>query len=489
MSRLLVRRNDPQTSVSMQIVLAMIEEIQRGRLGAGDPLPSTRDLAGHLRVNRKTVVLAYEELKAQGWLRSDRRRGTFVAPGLVHSTAPIHTNVRTNSTSKPRGFIPDEPLLWPSLHDLRLDDGTPDQKLVPGKALAHAYSSAVRLAQRRGLLGYGDPRGTEELRHSVSKMLNHDRGMNTTAANICITRGSQMALYVVAQCFVARDDTVAFEELTYPPAAQAFQIAGAQIAAVGLDAEGVNLDQLESLCRRRRVRLVYLTPHHQFPTTVMLTPSRRIRLRALAQQFGFTIVEDDYDHEFHFEHQPMFPLASNDPTGQIVYIGSFSKILSPTLRVGYIAGPELLINRLARWIGVIDRQGDPITELSLVALIEAGALRSHARKVHSTMRHRRDAFAVALRNHLGDRVSFDLPAGGLAFWIRFNDDSSRLAERLAHAGLDFLSAERCKLRSSPILGARLGFAAQNERRSEIAIKMLAASLAAGQAMRATPTKP
>ena len=219
------------------------------------------------------------------------------------------------------------------------------------------------------------------------------RGLNTIPDNICVTRGSQMALYVIAQSIIAKDDTVIFEELTYPPAVQAFTLAGAKVQAAKLGPEGIDLNHLESICRRTRVRAVYLTPGHQFPTTLVLRPSARLRLRALAAQFGFIVVEDDYDHEFQFDHQPMFPLASNDHAGQIIYVGSFSKVLSPSLRVGYVAGSSRLIAEIGNWIGAIDRQGDPITELAIVELIESGQLRRHIKRVHAVFDKRRTAFA------------------------------------------------------------------------------------------------
>ena len=147
-------------------------------------------------------------------------------------------------------------------------------------------------------------------------MLNMTRGLNTTPENICVTRGSQMALYVIAHSIVDKDDAVIFEELTYPPAVQAFTLAGAKVQAAKLGPEGIDLNNLEAICRRTRVRAVYLTPGHQFPTTVVLRPSARLRLRALAAQFGFIVIEDDYDHEFQFDHQPMFPLASNNHAGR-----------------------------------------------------------------------------------------------------------------------------------------------------------------------------
>jgi GntR family transcriptional regulator/MocR family aminotransferase len=469
----LIVRAEGRGSLSLRIAQAIIEEIQRGRLAAGDSLPGTRDLARDLAVNRKTVVQAYEELTAQGWVTTDQRRGTFVARSIGGAIKPADPEPIKPFVG-PRGREVRPPLLWPLQGKVRFDDGVPDQRLIPTTAIAQAYASAARAAGRQRLLGYGDPRGTEPLRQSISKMLNMTRGLNTTPDNICVTRGSQMALYVIAQCIVARDDTVLFEELTYPPAVQAFMLAGARIAAARLTPDGIDLDHLESICRTTRVRALYLTPGHQFPTTVVLRPNARLRLRALAAQFGFVVVEDDYDHEFHFEHQPMFPLASGDHAGQIIYVGSFSKILSPSLRVGYIAGPSRLIEQIGNWIGTIDRQGDPITELAIVELIESGQLRRHVKRVHGIFDKRRTAFASALRAELGGFATFEVPTGGLAFWVRFPDsvDLDKVERGFTERGPQFLTSAECAISGRPKPAARLGFASLDGHEMEATIAAL-----------------
>ena len=477
----LIVRAEGRGSLSLRIAQAIIEEIQRGRLAAGDSLPGTRDLARDLAVNRKTVVQAYEELTAQGWVTTDQRRGTFVARSIGRTPAPSKTAAPEPmpAIAEPRGREVRPPLLWPHEGKVRFDDGVPDQRLIPTTAIAQAYASAARASARQRLLGYGDPRGTELLRQSISKMLNMTRGLSTTPDNICVTRGSQMALYVIAQCIVARDDTVIFEELTYPPAVQAFTLAGARVAAARLTPEGIDLKHLEDICRRTRVRAVYLTPGHQFPTTVVLRPSARLKLRALAAQFGFVVVEDDYDHEFQFDHQPMFPLASGDHPGQIIYVGSFSKILSPSLRVGYIAGPSRLIEQIGNWIGTIDRQGDPITELAIVELIEFGQLRRHVKRVHAIFDKRRMAFAHALRAELGGLATFEMPTGGLAFWVRFPDatDFSELERR---SPLQFLTSNECAISGRPKPAARLGFASLDAHEMEVTIETLKHAVTASQ---------
>jgi GntR family transcriptional regulator/MocR family aminotransferase len=460
----------------LRIAQAIIEEIERGRLAAGDSLPGTRDLARELDVNRKTVVLAYEELAAQGWVTTDSRRGTFVSRNVSDALphrAPIV--LPTSSPSRPRGQLVAPPLLWPPHGKSGFDDGVPDPRLIPTASIAQAYAGAARAAGRQNLLTYGDPRGTPALRASISKMLNLTRGLNTTPERICVTRGSQMALYTIAQCLVGRDDTVIFEELTYPPAVQAFRLAGAQVKSVRLTTEGIDLDHLEQICRREQVRAIYLTPGHQFPTTVVLKPEKRLRLRALAAQFGFFVIEDDYDHEFHFDQQPMFPLASNDSSGHIIYVGSFSKILSPSLRVGYVAATPRIVERLGNWIGVIDRQGDPITELAIVELIESGQLRRHIRRVHALFDERRAAFAAALDDHLSDLAAYDKPSGGLAFWVRFPDWAARVLSK--DASPHVLTAEACALSGDAAPAARLGFASLDTREMHDAVKHLRDQLA------------
>jgi GntR family transcriptional regulator / MocR family aminotransferase len=475
----LIVRAEGRGSLCLRIAQAIIEEIQRGRLTAGDSLPGTRDLARDLAVNRKTVVQAYEELAAQGWVRTDSRRGTFVAHN-ISGTAPEKAPARNSmqAIAGPRGRKINAPLLWPQQGKVRFDDGIPDQRLIPTMAIAQAYAGAARAAARQRLLGYGDPRGTEQLRQSISKMLNMTRGLNTTPDNICVTRGSQMALYVIAQCIVARDDTVIFEELTYPPAVQAFTLAGARVATARVTPDGIDLDHLEDICRRTRARAIYLTPGHQFPTTVVLRPSARLRLRALAAQFGFVVVEDDYDHEFQFDHQPMFPLASSDHAGQIIYVGSFSKILSPSLRVGFVAGPARLMEQIGNWIGTIDRQGDPITELAIVELIESGQLRRHVKRVHAIFDKRRTAFANALTEELGALASFDMPAGGLAFWVRFPEwtDLTKLEQRWRSGGPQFLTSNACAIGGRPKPAARLGFASLDGHELRVTIACLREAL-------------
>ncbi len=156
-------------------------------------------------------------------------------------------------------------------------------------------------------------------------------------------------------------DVVLVESLTYLEAVRVVEECGAKIVAVSLDKQGVNVDEVERMCRAHKVRAIFLTPHHQFPTTVALQPDRRLHLLNLARQFGFAVIEDDYDHEFHFESQPLLPMASYAPE-RVIYVGSLSKLLLPALRIGYIVAPPKVVNALAQQVMLLDSMGNTLTE-------------------------------------------------------------------------------------------------------------------------------
>ncbi|WP_321914576.1 PLP-dependent aminotransferase family protein [Paraburkholderia sp. J11-2] len=453
--------------VARQIVQAIIQEIRRGRLTPGAPLPGSRELAKALDVNRKTVVLAYEELTAQGWLTSEKTRGTFVSSALpekgIEAVKPADSGIARDLGVRLAGSGPDVQCLYGEDGYLTFDDGAPDTRLVPVAELAAAWRKALLAASQRNRLGYGDPRGTLRLRREILGMLSSERGITANEDNICIVRGSQMGIYVAARVLIRPGDCVVVEELTYPPAREAFRAAGAEIVTVGLDEDGLKVDELEKLCYRKRVRAVYVTPHHQFPTTVLLPAARRMRMLALAEQFDFAIIEDDYSHEFHFTHRPMLPLASFDRRGKVVYVGSMSKLLTPSLRIGYLIAPQPFIDRAAGEVTIIDRQGDPATEAAVSDLLASGVIHSHTKKVMKIYAERRDLLARLLATHLDEWLSFELPIGGLALWTvcKQDIDMAALQDAAAREGVRFLAAGQFSAKHRALPALRLGFGSLN----------------------------
>jgi GntR family transcriptional regulator/MocR family aminotransferase len=463
----------------LQIAHAIMDGIKRGRLAPGSALPGTRELAELVGVNRKTAQQAYEELLAQGWLTAEAKRGTFVSAALpvVEEVQAPQPHAPAAAAFQLRRAAPNLPYSPPARGALVFDDGAPDTRLMPAPLVARAWRRALLDASHRNLLGYGDPRGLLMLREAVADMLNADRGLNVTAENICITRGSQMAIYLASRLLVQHGDFAAIETLSYPPAREAFFAAGAQILAVGLDEQGMCLDELEELCRRQHIRAVYVTPHHQFPTTVTMPPDRRIKLLALAEEYRFVIVEDDYDHEFHFAHRPVLPLASAQNWERLLYIGSLSKLLSPSLRIGYLVGAADVIARAGAEIMMIDRQGDPATEAAAAELMRDGVLKSHTRKVLRLYEERRQCLAAALGAALGTRAAFSVPQGGLALWVNFAAGLKLTPAALAAQNIGVTPGQAFCANGHATNGARLGFGSMNETELRGAVTRLARALA------------
>lgn len=449
-------------ALHVQICDAVVAGIRSNRLSPGSPLPGSRALAERLGINRKTVQLAYDELVARGWATAERRRGTFVSlsPPVAPSADAGAGAGRRPASARSGRAIPAAP---PS-GMIVFDDGAPDTRLVPVTALAQAYHSALRRLSRNNRLADEHTLGSLALRQSISTMLNFNRGMATVPERICLTRGSQMAIFLVARILTGPGTTAALEEPGYGQARAAFRRSGADLAPIPVDGEGMRVDVLEKVCRTRRLACVYVTPHHQFPTTVQLSPERRRRLLELSERYGFTIVEDDYDHEFHFSGRPILPLASEAPNAGIVYVGSFSKVLSPHVRSGFIAASAGFIRDAASWVMQIDRLGDPVKELALSELIDSGTLQRHHDRARQIYDRRRQSFAELLQRNFGACARFSVPHGGLAFWVEFEAPvgTASFTGKARGAGIRLLPA-RLFWTGKPLVGAtRIGYAHMTE---------------------------
>src|SRR5262249_49895066 len=300
--------------------------------------------------------------------------------------------------------------------------GWPDLRLVPTTALARAWRRAIE-GRGRQALAYGRSQGHPRLRAAIVSMLNATRGLALTESRVLITRGTQGALAVIAHGLLRPGDVVAVEDPGYRRGWQALTLTGARVVPVSVDAHGVSIDDLAAVAAKEaRLRAIFVTPHHQLPTTVTLSPQRRLQLLALARTHRFAIIEDDYDHEFHYDGRPILPIASADAHGSVIYVGSLSKTLAPGLRLGYIAAPEAVVAHLTGYRALLETQGDPVLESAVAELLEDGEVQRHVRRMRRIYRGRRDAMAGFLADELGDAVSVAKPVGGTAFWVRVAPD-------------------------------------------------------------------
>lgn len=470
-----------------QIAEGVSGEISRGRLQPGAKLPSTRGLAQQLQVNRNTVVAAYRELLEQGWITSERARGYFVHGDIDASRRNRSRARATGDTAGYRLTASVDPRFGGG--DLGIDassegafryhlsGGRPDPRLMPTELLARAYRRALRTEGRK-VLDYGSPYGHPRLRTALAEMLASVRALPITADEVLVTRGSQMAIDLTFASLISAGQRVAVEAYGYPPAWAAMRRHGAQLCPVEVDAEGMRVHDLPALHQEAPLRAIYLTPHHQYPTTHTLSPARRLWLLEFARRERIAIVEDDYDHEFHYQGRPVLPLASRDPSRQVIYVGSLSKVLAPGLRIGYAVAPPAVLAQMAQIRTHVDRQGDLATELALAELMEDGEVQRHVWRVRRAYETRRAAFVRALERHLPDVISAPVPAGGIALWGRVAPGISpvRWAEAGAVRGVRVTPGTRLRVdgRASPYL--RLGFARHTEAELAAGVRALAAAL-------------
>jgi GntR family transcriptional regulator/MocR family aminotransferase len=463
-----------------QIARGISEEIRRGRFRPGDPLPGYRTIARQLGVSRNTVIAAYRELQEQGFVVTRPVVGSVVAP-RPPAAAPDPPGPAKRSASRLGFDLADGTGPLSQAHRaglLEVGTGVPDPRLVPGAALGRAYRRAVT-AHAGAVLAPGDPRGHPRLRQALAAMLAGTRGLTATADEIFVTRGSQMALYLLAEAISPRGGGIAVEELGDRRAWEAFARAGARCHPVPVDEGGLDVEALDRLAAASggTLRAVLVTPHRQYPTLVAMAPERRARLLAVAAARRLAVLELDHDSEFHFEGAPARSLASQDPAGVVVHVGTLSKLFAASLRLGFIVAPLSLVARLKGLRAAVDRHGDPALELAMAELMEDGELERHLNRMVLAYRSRRDALCAALAAHLGAALEVVPPAGGLALWALLREpvDLDAWAARAMEAGVAFRPGRVFAFEGRAVPALRMGFAAHAERELEEAVRRMAAA--------------
>lgn len=469
---------DDRLPLFLQLANAIADDIHRGRLKPGDPLPGTRELAQSLGVSRNTVVAGYDELAAEGLVDTRVGGGTRVAATAPPPRAPpAPADAPTYALAPMPPHLPAPPAPA-AAGALSLAAGVPDPRLFPSAALARAFRRAIG-PRARSLLGYTDPCGHPRLRCALADMLARTRGLSATPENVMVTRSIEQAIDLVARALLAPGDVVAVEAFGYPPAWSVLQMAGARLLPLPLDDDGLDVDALQALLARERVRAVFLTPHHQFPTTRVMSAPRRERLAALALEHRFAIIEDDYDHEYHYAGKPVLPIAAGAGRAHVVYVGALSGVLAPGIGTAFVTAPPPVFERLAALRAASDARGDAAMECAIAELFEDGELLRHVRRTRRVYAARRDALADALARHLGGALRFRLPAGGLALWARADDgiDVAAWARAGADEGVGFRDARAFDFRRRPQPYLRLGFSYLDEAELEEAARRMARALA------------
>ncbi|MBT1690767.1 MocR-like pyridoxine biosynthesis transcription factor PdxR [Dawidia soli] len=470
--------------VYLQISHAMIAGIRQGKLRKGLKLPGTRGLADLLHVNRMTVVAAYQELDAQGWIEMHARQGTFVkavppllAPtGITRQPLPAGFPAAAGFSYDKKRILPIATSNFPSTGKLIFNDGFPDIRLAPIDALGATIRNLSRRTANRKYLQYGGAQGTLPLRETLAEFLCDTRGLAVTPENILITKGAQMGIFVAGSVILKPGDDVIVGTPGYDMADTTFRQLGARLNEVPVDAEGIDTARVERLCKKKKIRLLYVIPHHHNPTTVTLSPERRMHLLHLAAMYKFAILEDDYDYDFHYASRPIMPMVSHDSRGHVIYVGTLTKTFAPSVRFGFVVAPADFIQTATYFRKMVDTQGDSFMEHAIAELYRDGTLTRHIKKSVKLYRERRDHFCDLLQTELRDHIDFTVPDGGMSVWARFHADLKKVSARALEKGLvikDGTSYDTDKIKYNAV---RLGFASLNLKEQEQAVGILKAVL-------------
>ncbi|HEU5156771.1 MAG TPA: PLP-dependent aminotransferase family protein [Streptosporangiaceae bacterium] len=485
---------DGQGDLSGRIYRQLLDAVLDGRLRPGERLPPTRRLAGHLDVSRNTVSLAYERLIAEGFLVARVGAGTFVRAEPLRGARPARPSGPARQAPAGRGVRPrgvwrsvlasaavPEPPAAPegaAAPTYNFRAGVPDTGLFPLQTWRRLVAGELRSAAVRSAGGYGGPAGHAGLRAAIARYAGLSRSVRAGADDVLVTRGAQQAFDLIGRVLIEPGMCVAVEEPGYPQVRLLFRTLGARVAAVPVDAEGLDVTAIPAAAR-----LVYVTPSHQFPLGTPMSLERRAALLEWAERRGAVVIEDDYDSEFRFADRPLEPLQSLDRGGRVIYVGSFSKTMLPMLRLGYLVAPASLRPALRAAKRLADWQGEFTTQAALARFIDDGLLARHVRKAarHYAARHER--IGTALRRDLCDWLAPVPSIAGLHVCARLRPDVRvDMAEVLRRADAAGVAVEDLAryCAETPQPGLVLGYGAIPLERIDQGLRRLAACFASGR---------
>lgn len=461
-------------NLGMQFNQELRKLIKSGKLSAGESLPSMRLLAEQLGVHRHTIRVALEELISEGWLEAIPRKGYFVASNIPTEYFEAKVSAEKKKTSLFR-FEVHSNIQMPDYAPLNkikynFQSGLPDLRLVPTNEIKTFIADALKYG-RRDILDYGDTLGSKKLRGKLQEYFRRMRGIDNK--EVAITNGSQEGLYLISQLLINQGDSIIMENIGYMPAYTTFKNAGANVELINMDTDGINVDQFEKLLKKKKIKGIFLTPLHQFPTTKVLSVAKRYKIYELCQKHNVFIIEDDYDHEFHFK-PPIHPIAADDPSNLVIYLSTFSKSIYPSSRMGFIALPPQLLKPFQQYKRITTHQNDGVMQEALFQWMDSGGLEKHLRKMRRIYQRRRDIMICELLKIKSKNrtLSWEEPQGGMALWLNLNKDSSQFARQAENKGVFVHPEESYRLDMKPGTHLRLGYSNQNEDEIQAGLSLL-----------------
>ena len=464
----------------LQVSGQIINAIQRSYLTKGTMLPGTRVLSQLLKVHRNTAVAIYEELASQGWVEIIPNKGTFVLEPEKKTAKIKATSQKINEAytyAKTTGFPFQKSFHLASTVQFTnakysINDGKPDLRLHPVHQFTRWYSAAMK---RKTLIKKWNR--TAEFYNAVfptqlCNYLNATRGFHISPNNLINTRSTEMSLYVVSQLLIKPNDVVLVGHLSNYASNMIFQQTGASIKTIPVDNDGLDIEYIKKHFIKHSIRCVYICAHRDYPTTVKLSAERRLALLQLAKEYGFAIIEDDFDYDFQFEGSAMLPMASADANGMVIYLGKFGKSLFPSFQTGFVVAPENLISEAKNYLELLDKQGDLIQEQMLSELISEGEIYRLMKKNIVIYKKRRDLLCSLLTKYFLETAQWEIPSGGLAIWLQFHPKISLLKLAKEAEKNDLYLPKTILYQDKNTCAIRFGFGHLNEEEIEPVIKKL-----------------
>jgi GntR family transcriptional regulator/MocR family aminotransferase len=477
---LLEQNHDRQPSLSGRLYRAIRTAIVDGTLHAGDRLPSTRALASDLGVSRSTAEVAYAQLEEEGYLERSTGSGSFVScastvrsslrrkSALPQAAPETLLSSRGQRIARMGGCVD-------ALEVRAFSAGMPALDSFPAAIWQRLLARHARHAPQRWMM-YGDRQGLPQLREAIAQYLSLSRGVDCDAGQVLVLTSSQQALTLIAMMMLDAGDQVWLEDPGYRGAQTAFSGAGAALVPVPVDGDGMRID--DALHAAPKARLAYVTPSHQYPLGMALSLPRRLQLIEWARRERAWIVEDDYDSEFHYDSRPIAAIHGLDRHQRVLYVGTFSKVLFPGIRVAYLVVPKPLVQAFVDGRSQIDGHTSPLTQAVLADFMQDGHFMAHVRRMRELYRARRNIFLEELERHLGGRLLPGAAAGGLQMSCLLPDQrhaDRRVSAIAADAGIDLPLLSRLHLGPQARQGFVMGFSALAPGDIREAMKRLAAA--------------
>nr|WP_068891324.1 PLP-dependent aminotransferase family protein [Pedobacter panaciterrae] len=472
------------TAIYLQIVFEFIKAIQLGLLPKGTKLPGTRILCKLLAVNRNTLIKAFQDLESQGFIEILSNRGTFILSDqkqiarnkAIPSISNSLSSVTTGFTFKHSSVL-ENPIAVSDLA-LQFNDGLPDLRLVHTDVLARLYVSKLKRQKNTKTWEQIQTHSHLNFKMQFSNFLNLTRGLRISPSNLLTTTSHEISLYLVTKLLISPGDKVVVASPGYYLSNMTLSDSGAKIISVPIDDEGIDTDSLRQVCEDHTIRILYLTSNYHYPTTIALSAKRRMEILELANQYGFIILEDDYDFDFHHDNNPILPLAAFDSNERVVYVGSFARSLPVGFGYGFVSAPIAFIKELEKHQNILEPGIDVIKEQVLTDWIQDGEVHRLSKKNRKLYKERRDHFSFLLNEKLKGKIKFNVPSRGLAIWVQWLDNFNliKLQEKCAENGL-FLP-KTILYQSKGLTATRLGFGNLDEKEMEAAVEILTKSLEA-----------